>query len=1256
MRKEKDDTPVEGTEISYREWVHRRLAEITPVLEKVSMGDFSQKIEVPRDEEDEFSELFVGLNLMVEDLRFMFEENRSKTEELERRLTELSVLNEIGRALGSTLKLDELMEVIYTQTSRVMDTESFYIALYNDLTGVIEFPIFIEGGRRIHLSAKKFSEGLTEHIIKTRDSLLIREDVSNAAEKLGIKSEQHGDPALCWLGVPMISQESVVGVISVQSTRKPGLYDEDHQRLLQAIANAAAGAVVNARTFEEVERRVGELAAFNEVGRALGTTLKLEERLKIIYEQARKVMPADHFYVALYHPAEEEAGAEVEFVYYVQDGKETPSHTRPFNNGLTEHIIKTTEPLLIQRNLRAKIAELNLDVQVLGTPAKSWLGVPLVARGEVIGVMAVQSVDREEAYDEGHKDLLISLASQASGAIDNARAYRELEINLTELSVLGEISRAIGSTLNIEELYTLMHEQINRLMDADNFYIALYDHQVNEVSFPFAMEQGKRIPTGSGEWATRRAGHGMTEYVINTGKPQVVQGDSEVELAKREINHIGRASHSWIGAPMVARNQVIGVVAVQAITSSVRYSRKHLRLLQQVANQAAPAVENARAYHELENNLAELKRTEAELEEREQLYRTLIQTAQEAITLADPEEKIKFANPACGELLGYEPEELLGRSILEFVPPEEVKRVTEQTSLRKKGETSRYELTFINKNGEFRNVLVTAAPIYDAEGNFSASMGVLTDITERKRAEEALREREELYRTLITTSQEAIVLVDAEDIILFANPAALQLFGYNDEEFINHSFYDFLPADQKELVRSQTVRRIQGETSRYELMVVSRDGSPHRILVNAAPIYDADGNFTAAMAILTDITEISAINDISRAISSILDINELYGVIHEQIKQVVNADNFYIALYDQELDEVSFPYAFQDGEIQSWKSRRGGGGMTEFVIRNRKPHLFVESSEAETTKLGVTHIGKPSQSWLGVPMISRNEVIGVMTVQSFDPDIQYSERHMKILQMIANQAAPAVENAQAYAVLEVRVKERTAELAKSNDALEDFVYTVSHDLKAPLRAILGFSQFLLEDYGTDLPDEGRMYVERMSASAKRMERLINDLLELSRVGRIKNPYENTDITELVNETVATLAPGDKVTVRIEGPMPNIVCDRVRIGQVFANLISNAVKYNDKEKTEITVGFEEGDADVEFFVADNGPGIEEKYHEKIFKIFQRLSADESGTGIGLALVKKIVEDHKGRIWVESEMGQGTTFKFVLPKEHKVSVEE
>jgi len=230
-------------------------------------------------------------------------------------------------------------------------------------------------------------------------------------------------------------------------------------------------------------------------------------------------------------------------------------------------------------------------------------------------------------------------------------------------------------------------------------------------------------------------------------------------------------------------------------------------------------------------------------------------------------------------------------------------------------------------------------------------------------------------------------------------------------------------------------------------------------------------------------------------------------------------------------------------------------------------------------------------------------------------------------------------------------KEKSMLLEKSNQELEDFVYIVSHDLKAPLRAIIGFAEFLKEDYSTKLDAQGQDYIRRMVESSERMQRLINDLLELSRIGRYMNPYVKAAFDVLAKRAVEFINPPDDVEVIVADSMPEIFCDEVRIQQVLANLVTNAMKYNDKNDKKVEIGWIPRDEDGldEFTVADNGIGIEEKHLERIFKIFQRLHTKDDyggGTGVGLNIVKKIVEQHGGTIWVESEVGKGTCFHFTI----------
>jgi signal transduction histidine kinase len=245
-------------------------------------------------------------------------------------------------------------------------------------------------------------------------------------------------------------------------------------------------------------------------------------------------------------------------------------------------------------------------------------------------------------------------------------------------------------------------------------------------------------------------------------------------------------------------------------------------------------------------------------------------------------------------------------------------------------------------------------------------------------------------------------------------------------------------------------------------------------------------------------------------------------------------------------------------------------------------------------------------------------------------------------------------------VLEERVQERTLELRQrneeldqSNKELDDFAYIASHDLKEPLRGIHNFSSFLLEDYGGKLDGEGRSKLETLMRLTRRMETLIDSLLQYSRLGRVDLAIDRVDLNEIVAEILDSLAISlreEKVEVRVPRPLPAVRADRVRVGEIFQNLIVNAMKYNDKAEKWVEIGWRESpDGPPLFYVRDNGIGIPEKHRDAVFRIFKRLHGRDKyggGTGAGLTIVKKIVERHHGRIWVESSAGEGTAFYFTL----------
>ncbi len=239
---------------------------------------------------------------------------------------------------------------------------------------------------------------------------------------------------------------------------------------------------------------------------------------------------------------------------------------------------------------------------------------------------------------------------------------------------------------------------------------------------------------------------------------------------------------------------------------------------------------------------------------------------------------------------------------------------------------------------------------------------------------------------------------------------------------------------------------------------------------------------------------------------------------------------------------------------------------------------------------------------------------------------------------------------------EARLKEYTANLKRSNQELDDFVYIVSHDLKEPLRGLYSYSQFLQEDYGDRLDEAGQEKLNTLKKLAIRMEELIDTLLYYSRLGRSELAFRSTDLNKVLQQTldlIEHMAREENATITIHEKLPTIPCDRARVGEIFRNLIVNGIKYNDNEKKHIEIGCTTDHKDYPgqnvFYVSDNGIGIDEKNRDVVFKMFKRLHGRDAyggGTGAGLAFVKKIVDRHGGKVWIESNKDEGSTFYFTL----------
>jgi signal transduction histidine kinase len=318
--------------------------------------------------------------------------------------------------------------------------------------------------------------------------------------------------------------------------------------------------------------------------------------------------------------------------------------------------------------------------------------------------------------------------------------------------------------------------------------------------------------------------------------------------------------------------------------------------------------------------------------------------------------------------------------------------------------------------------------------------------------------------------------------------------------------------------------------------------------------------------------------------------------------------------------------------------------------------LFVTKDFAGEFNIPQGHEMYDVKDFASVAAWAGEKPVAIITVDNAISRLPFTEEQLEALRMFGGYAGLAIENARLNMVLQDELTQRQDlinELEAKNAELERFTYTVSHDLKSPLVTITGFLGFLEQDALSGNIERIKSGVNRISGAAQKMQALLNDLLELSRVGRLMNPPEDIPFTEIVNEAIdrvhGSINEIDAV-VETQPEFPVIHGDRVRLVEVVQNLIDNALKYSNPEtRTRVEIGTDgtnEKGSPV-FFVRDNGIGIDPQYHERIFGLFNKLDNSSKGTGIGLSLVKRIIEVHNGRIWVESQLGQGSTFFFSLP---------
>lgn len=528
-------------------------------------------------------------------------------------------------------------------------------------------------------------------------------------------------------------------------------------------------------------------------------------------------------------------------------------------------------------------------------------------------------------------------------------------------------------------------------------------------------------------------------------------------------------------------------------------------------------------------------------------------------------------------------------------------------------------------DGSVRWLAGRASAFKDRHGQPSRLIGINIDITERHQLEESLRQSEQRLRLFIDHAPAAIAMFDREMRYLAVSRRWVADYGLENRELIGRSHYEIFPEVPKRW-RDVHGRSLAGEVVTADEDRFERaDGTIQWVHWEVRPWFDKNGAVGGVVIFTSDITRIKL------ATEALRQSEERFRLLTEGV------EDYAILLLDQKGHAVTWNAGAE--RITGYRAEELVGQHfsrfhpKEALQQDRPARLLDEASVRGRIEDEGWRLRKDGSTyWASVVITALRDEHGVLKgFSKITRDLSERKRIEQQLRAIAD------------------------ELQRSNNELNDFAYVVSHDLKEPLRGIGHLASFLLADYGDRLDGEGKSNLFSLQKLSQRMSALIDALAKYARVGRSQLELSTTDMNQTVQEVLDNLLVSieeSSAEIDVSQRLPRLLCERVLAAEVFYNLISNAIRYNDKARKHVQVGYCNGDLGERpgvFDVRDNGIGIPEKHFESIFRIFKRLHGRDSfggGTGAGLTIARKIVERHGGQIWVESTVGVGTTFYFTL----------
>ncbi len=1087
---------------------------------------------------------------------------------------ELDILQTIITPVLPLQPVAMTLERIHQQIINFFTASTCYIALYDAQTRLISFPYVYETDRseRWEPISSLDDNSLTAWVVLNNQPFLTG---NWPAEKKPVSGIVDGSEPNSILAVPIATPQEVVGVLSLQSEQLNAYTQRDLQ-LLQAVASQIAIIVHNAQLYEQartlVEKGVRDYqtaVALRQAISVVGASLDVNTLTKNLLLALTNLFVYDTAYVFI---QEDEMWHYVNgYDYYERPLAYTPTQIQATwkDNPLFRRIQKSKEPLILANVQQETDWPSGWEPQT-----QSWMGVPLVLRSQLIGIMIVSS-HNANAFGKHEAWLAITLASHTAVALQNAQLHQQTELQLQELSTLYQASATMTANLDQDFVLQTVASEMVRATQVDSCTIFVRDHTSPRLTLAAHENQSRSKSTESAV-----SGLGMLENLEQYPIIQRVLETQEIHSLRldnayspHQVALLEAANLSSILlVPLSRRGTTLGLMGLGQESQARTFSNNDLRLIQNLAEQAAVAIEHARLFSQSQRRIEELA------------------TFHKVVLQLNAPLKLSV--------------------VLDSITEAAMKLV------------------------DANNVIIY---LYSAESQTFVFGSALWRDGSRRSAVAAPRSTG--ITTLVAKQGKPIVVNDARTHPLFQEKSA-QAWGI-------HAIAGFPLKQDDQVIGVFTTAYLHPHTfSDEELLLLNLLTDQAAIAVKNARLYAQSQR---------QLRDMSALVDMAKQITSNLNLSAVLQTTVQIIQKLLGARASTITMLSKDGTELVIEAAA--GISQKFRRARMklGEGVSGEVVRRGTP-IYIRDTYSEPDFLFFDEVVR---SLLVVPLVIRNETWGTMTVDSDRPNA-FSRADIQLMTIAAAQVSIAIANARLFADL----GERAAELAvayeelKENDRLKDeLVQNVSHELRTPLTFVKGYVDLLLEGEMGLLNQDQQNALQIVATKTDEITRLIADIMTLQRIDSTNLERENTAVSELIQQAVADhRLVAEKKGLTIEANLPDtpaiLYVDKGRINQVLDNLIGNAIKFSPDGGTVTVSLIDEADK-IQVSITDQGIGIPPDKLQRVFDRFYQVDGSSrrrfGGTGLGLAIVKRIIDAHHGAIWVESEVNQGSTFHFILPKQ-------